>query len=231
MLGIIGYGRIGKRLVSSVDCPVLIKARNCVSEDILLARSHEEITRRCDNLIMSIRGTNLPEIQPHYANFTGRIISPMSSVTVRQLEDMFPHARSIVRIMPNIFCDQLSSNLPFLCQSEEDREAIPQIFSRLQTIPIYYERDMDKITMINSVTPALIAFMIKELTAHGKRVTMGYKDAEYMVLHVVKSTISEIIWEGITPEQIIKEVATPGGITEKCIDILEKSKFLNVKTK
>lgn len=223
MLGLVGYGRLGHKIVNNLreTNSLIIGVRSSSKFDnpnLSFTLELSNLTENCSDIILSLKKSSLKDLSP-IKSYSGNIISTMANVEHSELYHYFPNSR-VIRIMPNIYLD----NITFLSRTSDDEKIVKRIFPHAKLTPVKTCNQFEITTIVNGCGPALFSWMYRELYNYGSRET----DPEYikrLLLDVIENTHLHLHLED--PQNIINDVSSPGGLTEELIARLDKSKFLD----
>ncbi len=152
------------------------------------------------------------------------IVSVAAGINLSQLNKIV--SCKTARIMPNIPVSlgkgviACSFNELF---SEKDKEII---FSVLQKLGLIFEIKENKFDLITAVSGAGTAFwaFIAEKTINAVQLQgLNEEQARKLVLHSINGMVSFLLKENLTEKELIKKVASKGGVTETELTVLENS--------
>jgi pyrroline-5-carboxylate reductase len=122
----------------------------------------------------------------------------------------------------------VQSSMTFFCSSnasEEQEALIEQLFSELGQAMKVEERLMGPGTVLASCGIAYAMRYIRATVEGGIELGFYPKDAQKIVLHTLKGAVDLLIATGNHPEEEIDKVTTPGGVTIKGLNEMERAGF------
>jgi pyrroline-5-carboxylate reductase len=99
------------------------------------------------------------------------------------------------------------------------------LFSALGQIEEVSEGTMDAVTSLSGSGPAFAASLIDAAAKFGAEEGLRYDQALRIVCQTFIGT-AKMIQEGKQPEEILKEIAVPGGTTQAGIKVLQERRLL-----
>ncbi|HWQ66088.1 MAG TPA: pyrroline-5-carboxylate reductase dimerization domain-containing protein [Methanospirillum sp.] len=239
-IGFIGYGQMNSMLArgflsSGALTPgqVIVATRTGekVSEllttwpGIRLAGSNQELAAAADVIIIGVRPLDLFSVLSEIHQIKGgdaHIISIAGCIRADLIASA--HPGRITRILPSV-CSTVQAGIS-LCYhhpgvSSEEAAFIEDLFGTISRVITVEENLFEPAGDLMSCGPALITKMFMEFAAAGSRhSSLSYEEAFEMVLGTALGT-ALLLHDGVKPDDLISRVATPGGITEEGIKILE----------
>lgn len=242
-LAIIGAaGRLGEKLVQMCEmrnfytvCGVRdhrkIKVFNTKS---IFCKSNKDCIEYADAVILSVKPGNLEEVCQDIVSFVPNhvpVISVASTVQLSTLEKWLPETEIIIRCMPNLACSKdvgvvaWSSNQPDLAS-----KYVQEIFAPNLIFQVDNDSEIDISTIISGCGPAAIAYfglMMERLATVESNLTPN--QIHQIVSQVLIGTGQLMLTE--SSAGIIRNTASPGGLTELMIEEIDKMGFYQILSK
>jgi len=238
IISIIGAGSIGGAVARS-----LVKSR--VAERVMASRRHVErimnlkkigihvtddnrkAAKDADVIIICVKpkdvGSVIKEIRDYIAGKL--VISMAAAVSLNLLERMAPEAK-FIRVMPNLAVlvqESFSAYSASRKLSEDERAIVKKILDVLGRFVEVPEEMMDVITALSGCAPGYLAFIIKALIDVSVRMGLPEDTALRAAAQSMIGTGKLILEAGLSIPEIIRMVATPGGVTEEILKRMEGS--------
>ncbi len=252
-IAIIGAGHIGKALVRglllgraingqflTLANPHLDKLQKFNKEyKAQLTSSNIEATKFCGILIIAVKPKIVLEVIREIRKYIQRetlIISAAACVPIRLLEIYLGSNRfKIVRIMPNIAVSEGHGIIGWLVNKSvnlNDRKMIQKLLSYLG-IPIECKDDnqLNKLSLISGCGPGYVGYFMKCLQDKAMQYGFSESDAYRMVLSTFSGTVHNLETINISFQDLVKSIATKGGITEEVLKNLDCNKFPKIFSK
>jgi len=233
-LGVIGYGQMGSMLVNGFltsgvlqidEVVVSSKSRKSLEAcaaawpGIGIAATNAELARRCRTVIIAVRPqeimTVLREIVP-VMDGDEHIVSLAAGVGLADLEAAF--TGSVTRVVPTV-TSAVGQGTTLICHGRQigmnDALRVEGIFSSIGDVMLVEEDELAAATLLSSCGPGLLAAIIEELAGATARAS-GLSPDQTLVLAtgMVTATAAYLRETGEAPPDLIRRVATGGGITE-----------------
>lgn len=169
----------------------------------------------------------LKEIVPFVNPKKQCIASVVAGVSFDTLSSYFPVAPAMYRVIPNTAVS-LAQSATFISKkntSSEQDQMIESIFSPLGQTFIVEEKQMTAVTALASCGIAYILKYIDAATAGGVEMGIERKEAQKIVMQTVRGALALLDTNDSTPQSEIDKVTTPGGITLKGLEEMQRSGF------
>lgn len=238
-VGVIGYGHMGRMLVegflsSDALCTdeVVVASRSrdaCAAAwpRIGIAGTNRELARRCRTIILAVRPQELREVLRDIVPVLSgdeHIVSLAAGVSLGDLEEVYPGA--VTRVIPTV-TSAVGQGTTLVCHgrrvSTHDARRVEGLFSALGKVMFVGEEDLAAATFLSSCGPGLLAAIIEELAGAAARAS-GLSPEEALVLttEMVAATAAYLRETGKVPGDLVREVATGGGVTEVGVEGLRE---------
>ncbi len=232
--GIIGYGHMGSMLaegflasgvVGQGDLVVASRTRTGPEAlrnrcpGITVAGANADLARRCDLIFICVRPPDvqrvLEDIVPALGGDT-HLVSIAAAPDLGYLENAYPGP--VTRAMPSIL-SEVGRGTTLICHGSRvnaaEAERVERLFSALGPVFRTAEANLAAATVISGCGPALIAAIAEELVPAVVRGSDLTRDAAArLVRETLIGTAAYVETTGTDFEDLIRRVATPGGITE-----------------
>ena len=240
-IGFIGFGKMNQMLAEGFlrtgtltpgEVVISTKTREKASElitsfpGVRLLNDNRDLAETADVIIIGVRPLDVPGVLQEIRDTRSgdvHIISIAACVGIEQIARI--HPGRITRILPSI-CSTVGEGISLCCHhpavSQEEAVFVEELFSSVSQVMVIEEELFEPVGDLTSCGPALITRMLTELAGAGVR-SSGLS-AEVCLEMVIRTAFGTalMLTEGMNPEELIRRVATPGGITEEGVKILEK---------
>jgi len=229
MLGFVGAGNMAAAIARGLGEPIHATDNGSGRAKALVAElggevmpTNADLFRRSDTIFLGHRPDQLAAIAEGIDAKGKLVISMMGPTTIAQLQDAYPGA-TVVRTMPNTPVEVRRG----VVAVAEGGEPAVDLLSRLGTVVVLPERQMDLATATAGVMPALIAVLaeaaIDAAVCHG----LDVENAKDMFLETMAGTAELLIKRDGDTLAVRREVGTPGESTVRGVAALERN---NVRT-
>lgn len=201
---------------------------------ITASTDNRVVIKGADYIILAVKPWVLPtvieEVASHVAFRQQTLVSLAAGVSIADISEMlrrYSSDRSILRVIPNTAMS-VGASMTFICHdnvSDARLNDVVDLFNHLGTTAVIEERLIGAGTALCSCGIAYVMRYIRAATEGG--VQLGFypdKAKEYM-LATMKGAIKLLESTGSNPESEIDKVTTPGGITIKGLNAMERAGF------
>ncbi|MBF0537388.1 MAG: pyrroline-5-carboxylate reductase [Nitrospirae bacterium] len=193
-----------------------------------------ELIHRCDVIILAIKPQSVTDLaqQTRDADLTDKvIISIMAGVNLSYLERVFRLA-SVVRVMPNTPALE-QAGMSVVAVNDDVAEGVLNLAIGLldcigKTL-VLPEAFMDAVTALSGSGPGFIAWFVDAMIDAGERLGLERDIAAALAIQTLTGT-AKLLQCGISPADLIKMVASPGGTTEAGLNVLNNSDAKSIVT-
>ena len=127
----------------------------------------------------------------------------------------------LVRIMPNIPVKENKGVIGFIAGTSVSLKEKTAITGMLKKLGFVFEctneKLLDKLSLISGCGPGIVSYFINTLKNESQHLGFSADQSETIALKTYEGTIAHLIQQQISPQTLVKEVATPGGVTESII--------------
>lgn len=239
-IGFLGFGRMNQMLVEGFlrtgavkpeEIAISTRTKDKVTRltdsfpEIRLMNDNRDLAEVAEIIFVGVRPLEvLPVLHEIHDVRNGDVHIVSLAGCVRTDVITSVHPGRITRVLPSI-CSTVSEGIS-LCYHHQgvrpDEAAyIERLLSSVSKVMRVDEELFEPAGDLMSCGPALITRILMEYAAAGSRNSTLSQDACLaMVIETTCGTI-RLLQEGIKPDDLISRVATPGGITEEGVKILE----------
>ena len=227
-IGVIGAGRLGSAFIEGLSKYHEVNVYDPNVEKISKIKglkvmpSNEALASASDIILIAVKPKDVAETLSSIAKLVEDklVVSVAAGVTIKKLESL--GAKHVIRLMPNIAISVEEGMLAYSLNPNASsyEEEFVKTFERLGKCLNVKEGYLDAITVCSGSGPAFIAAfadaIVKEAVAHG----LDENIARIAVAQTLVGT-GKLMLRGRKATDIIHQVASPGGVTEEGLKILE----------
>lgn len=197
---------------------------------ILHASTLEDLIGPADMVVIAFKPQHLAEADPAFAELTRDkvVLSVLAAKTLEHLAAVFPHARNIIRTMPNT-PSAIGAGITGWCAqsalSDADRALV---VSTLGAIGQEIEVPEDKIDALMGVSgcgPAFVFEFTGALRDAGMAAGLTHEVAEKLAVETVLGSARLMARSDMSPEDLRNQVTSPNGTTFAGLQVLEAKGF------
>lgn len=240
-IGFIGLGKMNRMLARGflqnkalIPKQVVIATRTRGKTDDLVREfpgvrvmeTNCELAALCDLIIIGVRPLDVPDVIREIRTINRGDVHLVSIAgCVRMSEMSLIHPGRISRFFPSL-CATTCQGITLCCHdpsvTKEEAGYAEGLFATISRVMPVEEDQFEPAGDLMSCAPALITRMLTEFASAGQRhSTLTMDECRRMVIETAFGT-ALMLKGGMEPEDLISQVATPGGITEQGIRILEE---------
>lgn len=243
--GVVGYGKMGSSLVKGALNCSLLSTKNTIVYDLNGARI--EVAKReglytveslagivgSDSILLAVKPKEMPnllyKLKALIPAGSALFISIAAGIKIASIESKLGEGSRVVRVVPNIAASVNEAVSVFVPNHWTRASDIKFVASLLKGIGMAYRLDnesmIDAVTGISSSGPAYFFLMMKALEDVGKRSGISDDLVRSLVSQTCKGAGTLALRSNDSFDQLIKSVASPGGITEKALRVMESKGF------
>lgn len=159
------------------------------------------------------------------------VISVAAGVTTETMQALLPPSVASVRIMSNtptgvgLGVTAISGGSR---ATREDVDLVSQVFAAVGEVVLLPEDKLDAVTALSGTGPAYVYYVIESFTKTA--IGMGFTpaEAEKLVIGTFRGAVELLRVSGLSPEELRKQVTSPGGTTERAIASLEEAELQRI---
>ena len=184
-----------------------------------------------DVVLLGFKPQQLPEAAAMVRLFVGTqtlLLSILAGVDLATLRGAFPEARAIVRVMPNLAAALGKSPIALVGDADAAaREQTDALMAPLgQAEWLGGEDQMDLVTALAGSGPAFVYRFIDALAEGAAALGLPREQADRLALSMVEGAALLAAASEHAPGELARRVASPGGVTQVGIDVLDADRRL-----
>ena len=205
--------------------------------DVNVTTSNVECVREADVVVLAVKPWKLAEVvaevTPHL-QARQVVCSVAGGVGLTALQEMFAQAGAnplppLYYLIPNTAIAQRQS-MTFMCSTGSNRETdecLLAVFRQLGDAMLGEERLMNAGMVLASCGIAHALRYVRAATEGGVQLGFRAADAQHIVAQTLRGAASLLDAEGAHAEAEIDKVTTPGGLTIRGLNAMEREGFSN----
>lgn len=230
-IGFIGTGRIARALIAGLardnNNELSGYDKNPAASEALASEfgiSHKnsvsELVQSADIIILAVKPYQIEEVLDELRNDlrAGQLlISVAAGITSEFIRTHSHESAHVIRVMPNtpaFVGEGMTVISGGKHASAEDLAQAGRIFSPIGRVLVLDEKYMDAATALSGSGPAYMFHIIAAFAEGGKACGLSDKDALALAAQTMHGAAKLVLESEKKPEDLIKEVTTPGGTTE-----------------
>jgi len=178
-------------------------------------------------VMLGFKPQKLDEVTPGLAPHVGPeciLVSMLAGVSAATLRQLFPQARAIVRVMPNLPVAQVQGTTAVYSADggQEQLADIRQLIASLGMI-VWCDQE-EELGVIGAIASAGIAYVARfaaALAKSGETLGMRPGTAEQVAIQTLVGTAAYAADTGASMSEVARRVASPKGTTEQGLAVLD----------
>ncbi|GGD98265.1 pyrroline-5-carboxylate reductase [Tsuneonella deserti] len=185
-----------------------------------------------DYLLLGMKPQKLAEAAPGLEPVAGPetvVLSVLAGIELSTLARLFPRAAGAVRVMPNLAAALGKSPVALLAQGldERRREEVTELAAALGTAEwLADESQFELVTALAGSGPGFLYRFIDALAAGATRLGLDAGQAQRLAVQMVEGAAALAAQSSYSPAELARRVASPGGMTQKGLDVLDADEAL-----
>lgn len=184
-----------------------------------------------DALLLGVKPQSLAEVAPQLAGLVGPetvVLSILAGAEVATLRTLFRNAGAIVRIMPNLSAAIGRSPVALAQHGLDDdgKASVIRLMSLLGTPEWVPENQFDLVTALAGSGPAFVYRFIDALATASSALGLDAAQAQRLALATVDGAARLAAQSEHNPGELARRVASPGGVTQAGLDVLDHDSAL-----
>jgi pyrroline-5-carboxylate reductase len=231
-IGFIGAGSMASALARGLGEPALIHDVQRERAEALasqiggsVAPSNADLAERSDLVILAHKPAQLDEVARQMEGKARAVASIVAATPIAQLEAAYPGV-PVYRFIPNIpvevgrgvFCFA-----PGTLAAQGPQEELLQLVGRCGVVIPLEEPLIEPAMAIMSCGPAFVALVVEAMADAGARHGLEPRQATRLVVETMAGSAAYLDANDLDAAALRRRVATPGGLTEKGLDVLEQT--------
>ena len=186
---------------------------------------NKEVAAKSDIIFLSVKPQVINDVLFEIRDINKLVISIAAGVKLSRLEEKLKKAR-VVRVMPNTPCLVGEMAAGFAVGKkvkDNDVKIVEELLNSAGKVFYLKENMLDAVTGLSGSGPAFVARLIEAFIEAGVKEGLGKDVASELAAQTFLGTAKLLQESGMTPEELVNIVSSPGGTTVAGREILEKS--------
>ncbi len=228
-IGLIGSGNMARALAVGWGRPVYCSALEhsqaaALAElvDGTAARDNAEVAANSDVVVLCHKPKQLAEVAAEIAGDTSVVVSILAGVTLDELRAAYPDSNCF-RIMPNLAVEIRQATIGIVDDDSGDAglyQEIKELLGEVGEVFPLGENHFATLTGVSGVGPAYLALVAQTQVDAATAEGLDREVAKQLVGSTLLGSSALLVSRSNDSEEICREVATPGGVTEKGLAVL-----------
>jgi pyrroline-5-carboxylate reductase len=230
-IGLIGSGNMARAMARGWGRPVLCTDPVSERAQALAAEvggealaSNAEVAQRADLVILCHKPAQLRDVAAEIAPHAKAVVSILGGVALAAVEALYPD-RPVYRFIPSLPVEvrqgAVVQALPRGDHPQTDEE-VAELFAALGMLVVLDDSQVDLATALMSCAPAYVALVAEAQIDAGVRRGMPAAQGAELVVQTLAGTAELLRVRGYDTLAVRREVSSPGGLTARGLDALER---------
>lgn len=191
-----------------------------------ISYDQKEILDRANIVILAMKPKDaaqaIEQIKPYLTNQM-LIVSLLAGVSIQSIEMLAGKPVPIVRSMPNTSAAIGQSATAVAVNEKVSKEQMEQVKTMFDTVGMTVfvkEEQLDAVTGLSGSGPAYFYYLIEAMEKSAMELGLEKELAEALILQTIMGAAGMVSKSTKSPEQLRKEVTSPGGTTEAGLKVL-----------
>jgi pyrroline-5-carboxylate reductase len=233
-VGLIGCGNMARALARGWGHPVLCadpiaeRARSLAEEVGGEALgSNAEVARRAELVVLCHKPAQLEAVAGEVSPHARAVASILAATPLRALREAYP-ARPVYRFIPSLPVEVRQGAIVQAAPDEDGGDAaqdaaVSELFAQLGTLVVLDDALLDVATGLMSCAPAYVALVAEAQIDAGVRRGIPAAQGAELVVQTLAGTAELLRRRGHDTVAVRREVSSPGGLTARGVDALERA--------
>lgn len=243
-LGIIGCGNMGEALLAGILSQGKIKEKEIIVYDqkedrnlymeknyrLIAAKSIQEILKSSEYVLLAVKPQNIEELLKKVKEFIGnnKFISIIAGIPTYYIENKIEGKVPVIRVMPNT--PALVNKGVFAISkgkyaTRKELNFTVSLLSGMGEIVEIEEKFQNLVTALSGSGPAYFFLLCKCIIEAGIKSGIDPEIAKKLVIGTMEGSAEILKRKGGDISKLIDMVTSPGGTTEKALEIFYKAGF------
>jgi len=243
-LGIFGAGFMAEAMLDGILAEGLLKPESIYVTNrrnderlklfkdkygINVTRDYGEITSNCKYLLISVKPKDVADLLGALKELITDehvVLSVAAGITSEFIERSLDRQIPVIRVMPNTSCKvrESATGIAFgRFTNEQAQNFAKRIFAAVGKVAIVREELIDAVTGLSGSGPAYVYLMMEAMIQAGMKQGLTREIAEELTFQTVFGAAKMAITTKKPLEELIQQIATPGGTTRAGLQALEKA--------
>jgi pyrroline-5-carboxylate reductase len=243
-IAIIGGGNLGAAMAEGLINSGFVKAEQLVvtkrntatlqslkEKGVMVSDDNSEAVKQCNWIVLAVKPFQvkevLAEIKPQLDAAKHTIISVITGVWIKDLQEMVGTDFTLFRAMPNTAI-AIGESMTCICSHNATKEQttfVSQLFDQLGKSVFIEEKLMDAATVLGACGTAFAMRYIRANIQGGIEIGFSAAIASLIAAQTVKGAAELLLQKNTHPEQEIDKVTTPKGCTIAGLNEMEHQGF------
>ncbi len=230
-IGLIGAGNMARALARGWGRPLLVADPLAERAEALAAEvggealsTNAEVAQRADIVVLCHKPYQLLDVASEVAPHAKAVASILAATALRTLDHAYPD-RPVYRFIPSLPVEVRQGAVVQAAPERQDALDAPvrELFAELGTLVALPDALLDVAMGLMSCAPAYVALVAEAQIDAGVRRGIPATQGAELVVQTLAGTAELLRRRDNDTQAIRREVASPGGVTARGLDALERA--------
>lgn len=235
--GLVQKGFTANNIIASAPSPEHLEQIK-TNWGVTTSSDNAASVKQADVVVLSVKPQILKQVCEELSSHLVHqplIISIAAGIELNSLNNWLGNNQAIVRCMPNTPAQVLKGASGLISNehvSEEQKALSAELFSGIGIVEwLADEVQMHSVTALSGSGPAYIFMMIEAMEAAAIKQGIEAGTARKLAAQTVLGAAQMVLNSDVAPGQLKKNVMSPGGTTERAIQVFEQNDLLGIVDK
>jgi len=187
----------------------------------------EEVLKDADLIVLAMKPKDVASAVEQCKHFLTKemlIVSVLAGVSIESIEMLAEKSLAIVRAMPNTSA-AIGKSATALAANENvsssQTKLVKTLFETVGLTTFVKEKQLDAVTGLSGSGPAYIYYLVEAMEKSAVEIGLEREMAKQLIVQTLLGAADMLSKTTKQPEQLRREVTSPGGTTEAGIKVLE----------
>ncbi len=230
-IGLIGAGNMARALARGWQQPVLCADPVAERAEELAAEtggqalaSNAEVAQQADLVVLAHKPAQLAEVAAQVAPHARAVASILAATPLAALKQAYPD-RPVYRFIPSLPVEVRQGAVVAAADDQQDAaldDSVRELFGSLGTLVTLDDALVDAAMCLMSCGPAYVALVAEAQIDAGVRYGIPASAGAPLVVQTLAGTAELLRLRGYDTLAVRREVSSPGGLTIRGLDALER---------
>ncbi len=189
-----------------------------------VARSNADLAERSDLVVLAHKPAQLEEVADQMDGAADALASIVAATSLERLEAAYPGV-PVYRLIPNIPVEVgrgVFGYSPGSHAGDGPKDELLRLLGRCGVVIELDEPLLEPAMALMSCGPAFLAMIVEALASAGTAHGLDQRQATRLVVETMAGSAAYLDANDLDAGELRRRVATPGGLTERGLDMLEE---------
>lgn len=202
---------------------------------VKVTQNNNEVVENSDIIFLCVKPQDISGVLDEIAGKIKNqlIVSIAAGIRLSYLEAKLRKAR-VIRAMPNIAClvGEMAGGFSLgKYATKKDAETIKKLLDSSGKSFLLDEKYLDIVTALSGSGPAFIAYFLSAMISAGVKHGLTNEQATMLAVQTAYGTAKLLLDKKISPDELVKMVASKGGTTSAGLKVFEDENFKEIVIK